>query len=64
VQLQVPTLFVWGDQDGQARPSIGAEFSRRMPEAKLTIVEDAGHMPQLDQPKAVAAIVRPFLTKA
>ncbi len=64
VHLQVPTLFVWGDQDGQARPSIGAGFSRRMPEAKLTIVDDAGHMPQLDQPKAVATIVRSFLGKA
>jgi pimeloyl-ACP methyl ester carboxylesterase len=64
VQLEVPTLFVWGDQDAQARPSIGAGFIRRMREAKLTIVDDAGHMPQLDQPKAIATIVRPFLAKA
>jgi pimeloyl-ACP methyl ester carboxylesterase len=61
VQLHVPTLFVWGDQDGQARPSIGAEFSRRMTEATLTIVNDAGHMPHLDQPEAVATLVGQFL---
>lgn len=64
LDLDVPTLFVWGDQDGQAGPSIGAEFSRRMPQAKFTIVDDAGHMPQLDQPEAVASIVRAFLAKA
>jgi len=29
-----------------------------MPEAKLTIVHDAGHLPHLDQSKAVVTIVR------
>jgi pimeloyl-ACP methyl ester carboxylesterase len=61
VHLEVPTLFLWGDHDGQAPPSIGAEFSRRMPEAELTIVDDAGHMPHLDQPDNVATLVRRFL---
>jgi pimeloyl-ACP methyl ester carboxylesterase len=64
VHLEVPTLFLWGEHDGQARPSIGAEFSRRMPAAKLTIVKDAGHMPHLDQPEGVATLVRQFLGNA
>ncbi|HVH54033.1 MAG TPA: alpha/beta hydrolase [Actinomycetota bacterium] len=64
VHLAVPTLFLWGELDGQARPSIGAEFSRRMPEAKLTTVNDAGHMPHLDQPEGVATLIRQFLGNA
>jgi pimeloyl-ACP methyl ester carboxylesterase len=64
VHLQIPTLFVWGGRDGQAPSSIGAEWSRRMPHAKLTIVDDVGHMPHLDQPDAVAALVNRFLEHA
>jgi pimeloyl-ACP methyl ester carboxylesterase len=64
LRLEAPTLFVWGAQDDLARPSIGAEFSRQMPEAKLTVVDDAGHMPHLDQPGTVAAIIRSFLGQA
>jgi pimeloyl-ACP methyl ester carboxylesterase len=35
-----------------------------MPEAKLTTVNDAGHMPHLDQPEGVATLVRQFLGNA
>jgi pimeloyl-ACP methyl ester carboxylesterase len=63
VQLEVPSLVLWGARDGLAPPSIGAEFTRRMPEAKFIIVDDAGHIPHLDQPEAVAATVHAFLAK-
>jgi pimeloyl-ACP methyl ester carboxylesterase len=64
VRLEVPSLFVWGAEDGVAPPSIGAHYSRRMREAKLNIVDDAGHMPHVDEPRAVAAIVHSFLGEA
>ncbi len=59
--LQVPTRFVWGDHDHFAPSSIGKSLAQRMGDGQVTVILDAGHMPQLDQPEAVAAVVNPFL---
>jgi pimeloyl-ACP methyl ester carboxylesterase len=64
VDLEVPTLFLWGEHDSQAPPSVGAELSGRMPDAGLSTVDDAGHMPHLDQPGRVATSVHQFLAKS
>jgi pimeloyl-ACP methyl ester carboxylesterase len=46
-------------------PSVYAdEFVRRIPEARLRVVDGAGHAPQLEHPETVARIVREFLTAA
>ena len=57
-RLDVPTRFVWGDQDRFAPPSIGKELAEQISDAHITVIADAGHVPQLDQPEAVAAVVR------
>ncbi len=57
-RLDVPTRFVWGDQDRLAPASIGNEFAERMSDGHITVIPDAGHVPHLDQPEAVAAVVR------
>jgi pimeloyl-ACP methyl ester carboxylesterase len=56
-RLEVPTRFVWGDQDRLAASSIGEDLARRMSDGQITVIEDAGHMPHFDQPGAVAAVV-------
>jgi pimeloyl-ACP methyl ester carboxylesterase len=60
-RLEVPTRFVWGDQDRVAAFRIGDELARRMSDGKFTLIEDAGHLPQLDQPEAVAEAMNPEL---
>ena len=60
-KLPVPTLFAWGEKDAFAPPSSGENMVARMANAKIEIVEDAGHLPFVDQPAAVAAIINPFL---
>lgn len=59
--LQVPTLFVWGANDQVAPPDIARDLTQRMPDAKLTVIDGAGHIPHLDQPAAVAQAVNGFL---
>lgn len=58
--LSVPTLVLVGEQDG---PLVGA--SRRMaeaiPGARLAVIADAGHSPQVEAPEAWAEVVRGFL---
>lgn len=62
-QLPVPTLFVWGDADAFARPSSGEDMAARMPDARLEVIPDAGHLPYLDRPDAVADAITGFLTQ-
>ena len=58
--LQAPTLVVVGDQD---TPFLGP--SRRMaeaiPGARLEVIADAGHSPQMEAPVAWAEVLRSFL---
>jgi pimeloyl-ACP methyl ester carboxylesterase len=62
--LRAPTLFVWGDRDAYAPPSSGQSLARQMPHARVEIIADAGHMPQLDQPNAVADAITRHLSDA
>ena len=61
--LEVPTLFVWGANDQLARPDVGRDLVRRMRNAQLTVIEDAGHIPHIDQPDAAAAAICGFLRR-
>ena len=60
-RLEVPTRFIWGDHDSILPLTSGEELAGLMRDARLTVIADAGHMPQLDQPKAVAAVLDPLL---
>lgn len=62
-QLSVPTLFLWGDADAFAPPSSGHHMVARMPDAHLEIIADAGHLPYLDRPDAVATAIIGFTSK-
>lgn len=59
-QLAVPTLFAWGDRDSFAPPSSGHDLAARMPAARVDVLDDAGHLPQLDQPEALARSIASF----
>jgi pimeloyl-ACP methyl ester carboxylesterase len=59
--LPVPTLFIWGDHDPLAGPDVGRDLAPRMPDARITVIPDAGHIPHLDQPEPVAAALNEFL---
>lgn len=62
--LAVPTLFAWGDKDSFAPPSSGQELAARMPAARFELLDDAGHLPQLDQPRALARSIHRFFADA
>ena len=60
-KLGVPTLFLWGDVDGFAAPSSGGTVAAAMPQARLEVIKDAGHLPHLDAPATVATAIDRFL---
>jgi pimeloyl-ACP methyl ester carboxylesterase len=57
----LPTLIIWGRQD----PLIPAEHatvaSRRLPNSRLEVFEDAGHFPQLHDPVRFALTLIDFI---
>jgi pimeloyl-ACP methyl ester carboxylesterase len=59
--LAVPTLFVCGEHDLLCDPDIARELTTRMPDAHITVIPDAGHIPHLDQPESVATILNQYL---
>ena len=60
-KLVAPTLFLWGDEDPLGPPTLGEEMAAMMPNAKVTVVRDAGHLPWLDHPDFCAEQISAFL---
>jgi pimeloyl-ACP methyl ester carboxylesterase len=63
-RIAVPTLVLMGQHDQLTPLSDGADLAQRLPQARLVVVPDAGHMPMIEQPAAVNAALRTFLTEA
>ena len=60
-RIQAPSLVVWGRKDGIVPAVYAEEFGRRIKNAKVEIIENAGHLPHLEQPEAVTKVVGQFL---
>jgi|SRR5262245_4300361 len=61
-RVAAPTLLVWGDGDQLVPRAYADEFGRRLPQARLETVKDAGHAPHMEQPEATARLVQAFLS--
>ncbi len=59
--IAVPTLILWGEQDGWLDPQISEEVQRRIPGSKRALIAQAGHFAMEDQPDEVARHLRDFL---
>ena len=62
--LKVPTLLMVGDQDGSTPPDLVRSTADLIKGSLFRIVADAGHLPNIEQPDAVASLIRGFLRDA
>lgn len=62
--LTVPTLLIVGDQDGSTPPDLVRGTAELIRGSEFRIIEGAGHLPNIEQPDAVADLVRTFLRNA
>jgi pimeloyl-ACP methyl ester carboxylesterase len=60
-RIACPTLVMCGRQDQLTPLEIHREMTALIPQAKLVIVEDCGHLSPLEQPVAVSAVLRYWL---
>jgi pimeloyl-ACP methyl ester carboxylesterase len=56
-----PVLIVWGRQDPNVPFELSASLLGVMPSARLVPVDDAGHLPQWEQPSIVHPALMEFL---
>ena len=63
-QLEPPAMFVWGDED----PLVPLGFSRAvrdaLPTARQVVLEQCGHVPQVEHPVDANALVHDFIGRA
>lgn len=59
--IAVPVLCLVGDQDGSTPPDLVRSMANLIPGARLEVIRDAGHIPCLERPQAVIAMLRGFL---
>lgn len=61
-RIGVPTLCVAGDKDGSTPAAAIADFARLVPGARFELIKACGHLPSVEQPEALAAILRSFMS--
>ncbi|ASU34179.1 alpha/beta fold hydrolase [Mucilaginibacter xinganensis] len=59
--INIPTLVIVGRQDEFTPVAKAEELQQNLQNCKLVVIEDAGHLPNLEQPNAFNAAVLDFL---
>lgn len=61
-KIAVPTLCVVGDQDGSTPPDLVLATAKRIPDARYEVIPDCAHIPCVEQPEALTAVIRAFIS--
>lgn len=60
--LTMPTLLLWGEDDAAISVEVGRRLAGALPNARLETLPQCGHLPTLERPAEVAALVGDWLT--
>ena len=60
-RITVPTLVVWGAEDLIVPVRHGRAAVEHLPEGRLVVLPDCGHVPHIEHPDRFAAVVAEFL---
>ncbi|RUU06189.1 3-oxoadipate enol-lactonase [Mesorhizobium sp. USDA-HM6] len=60
-RIAVPTLCIVGDQDGSTPPDLVRSLAALIPGARFEVIRGAGHIPCIEQPDTLAALIRDFV---
>jgi 3-oxoadipate enol-lactonase len=60
--IPVPTLILVGDHDRITPPDVAESMRSKIPHARLTIIQGAGHMSPMEQPAQVNQAITRFLS--
>ncbi|MDP9132961.1 MAG: alpha/beta hydrolase [Nitrospirota bacterium] len=60
-EIRHATLILWGEQDRLFPPQVGRDLQAAIPQARLIVIPQSGHIPQWEQPQAVNRHLLEFL---
>ncbi len=60
-EINVPTLLVWGDQDGITSRTHQDEMLAAIPGARLEIMSGVGHLPMIEAPEILLPLLTDFI---
>jgi len=60
-RIAVPTLVVWGDHDRIVPIYNGQRLARELPNARLAVIPDCGHIPPEEQSAAFLSLLQEFI---
>ncbi|GAC1437946.1 MAG: hypothetical protein NVSMB51_13000 [Solirubrobacteraceae bacterium] len=63
-ELEAPALFVWGTDDKLIPSAFKPHVERWLPRAEQLVLQDCGHVPQIERPEQTNAILRRFLARS
>jgi lipase len=63
-EVACPALVMHGELTPEPFPSLMAQVARRIPNARLEIVADAGHLAPMERPEAIAQAIASFTDEA
>jgi len=59
-KITAPALLAWGEQDQIVPLAVMRTFRRLLPNAQVSVLEDIGHVPQIEAPRRVAEDYKRF----
>ena len=59
--VKAPTLVVWGKYDELANPAGADRLAQTIPGSRKVIIDNCGHMPQIEKAAEFNQLVREFL---
>jgi len=62
-RIDVPTLLIWGENDRIVTVAYAEAYRKLIPGARLVVIPQAGHLPQLEQPDLFVEHVLPFVAR-
>jgi pimeloyl-ACP methyl ester carboxylesterase len=62
-EVRVPVLGIWGASDRVVTPRYGRAMLAAFPASRFEVVQEAGHLPHLEQPERTFALLDDFLAQ-
>jgi pimeloyl-ACP methyl ester carboxylesterase len=59
--IRAPTLIVWGENDAVIPTQDADEYERLIADSRKVVLEDTGHVPMAERPRAINDCVGEFL---
>jgi pimeloyl-ACP methyl ester carboxylesterase len=60
-RIKAPTLVIWGQQDALVPVVYAEEFGRRIARCQVVLIDQCGHIPQVERTKETLEATNAFL---